>query len=68
MTSPIWGSKPSTPYVDPLCHVLHAVCLSDLLIQGPPPPASPWTLLPDESQGNQAIALALDKQLIEGFV
>ncbi len=41
----------------------------DLLIQGQPPPSSPWTILPDEP--SQVVALAVKdhilKELMEAF-
>ena len=42
--------------------------MSNLLVQGPPLPTSPWVILMDEQQGSQAVALALDGHILVEFL
>ncbi len=56
------------PYAALLKEILRAVNLSDLLVQGPPPPVLPWAILPVESQGRQSMALAFDDHILKDIL
>ena len=62
---PLIGTRPATPYTDILKEVPRTVHMPDLLVQGLPPPSSPWALLPDDPQDNQSVALALDDHILQ---
>ncbi len=63
--APSIGSRPVTPYADILKEVLRVVHMPDLLVQGLPPPSSPWALLPDNPQDNWSVALAPDDHILQ---
>ncbi len=51
-------------YPEVLRQVLRSLNLDHLLVEGPPPSTSPWSLQPEEPQGSHGASLALDDHIL----